>query len=343
MNPPRFGKGGARSEPGGVESRSTVWVRPTATDARTAGVLVDAGRRWILTSASGLGTDDRVGVAFGIQKDGRTVGERDAYRDPVELVLQGVWFPGTVLLRDAARDLALIELDGLPKDRQALRLAERPPETGMRVRAIAHPGGLDFGFTASAGIVKQTGKVSLGRGTAAVPSLLLQLPAQGNASGGPVLNPRGELLGVLSGKVAANQQAAYAACPAEVRAFLREAERAAILRWFPRSGTAWVRTRLQLVRAAAAGRDDRWGEVLAACDAVLEAEPANRTALLLRAGAWRRTKEPKKAIADLQRLLDVTPGDAVARRAYAEAWAEAGDAARAAREGENARRVEGPR
>ena len=63
--------------------------------------------------------------------------------------------------------------------------------------------------------------------------------------------------------------------------------------------------------------------------------------MLFRAEVWRKTKEPKNAIADLQRLLDINPADVPVRLAYAEAWADAGDTDRAAKERANAEKVKG--
>ena len=96
-------------------ARATVWVSPTATDRRTAGVIVDVKRRWVLTSNRGVGPLDRVGVAFPVYADGKAVGDRDAYRDPVTLHLSGHWAIGTVVARDPARDLAMVELNRLPE------------------------------------------------------------------------------------------------------------------------------------------------------------------------------------------------------------------------------------
>ena len=327
-------------------ARSTVWVRPTATDARTAGVVIDTERRWVLTSASGLGKYDRVGVAFPEIVAGRVVGERDAYRDPVALYLKKLWFPGTVLYRDAARDLAVIELDSLPTDARALPLAEIDARPGEKVHSISHPTGLEFAFVYSAGTVKQHGAVALGRDTEKVETMLVQLPAQGNASGGPVANARGELLGVLAGKETANGQVAYTATTTEVRVFLAEARIAAIrgplLRfWNELNSRAGLLLRTHYLWGAAHFHDESWNAALAEFDAIIEAEPLNRTALLFRAAVLRKLKEPKKAIADLQRLLDYNPADVVARLAYADAWADAGDTVRAAKERVNALNVKG--
>jgi predicted Zn-dependent protease len=173
--------------------------------------------------------------------------------------------------------------------------------------------------------------------------LLLQLPAQGNASGGPVANARGELLGVLAGKEAPNQQAAYAASTAEVRAFLAEAQNEAIRQSLMRllNAREWLLRRILFFSGLENIQHERWKVAIESFDAIIEAEPLNRTALLLRAEALRKTKEPKKAIADLQRLLDFNPADVPVRLAYAQAWTDAGDTDRAAKERANAEKLKG--
>ena len=137
--------------------KATVWIRPTATDTRTGGVVIDAKRRLVLTSAAGVGPLDRVGVAFPLVKDGRVVGERDAYRDPVAVHLAKGWHVGRVLHRDPVRDLALIQLDSTPADTPEVKLADADAEVGDAVTAVSHPMGTEFAFAVSTGSVKQRG------------------------------------------------------------------------------------------------------------------------------------------------------------------------------------------
>ena len=202
-------------------ARATVWVRPTATDAHAAGVVIDRDRRLILTSASGSGTADRVGVAFALRAGDTIVGEREPYRDPVGLHLKGAWRAGTVVARDPARDLALVQLDSLPDAARAVPLAEASPAPGDAVHAMNHPGGLEFAWVYAAGVVRQRGRVALGPGEkpARVGTNILQIPAQAGSPGGPLLNDRGELVGVLSARESA-QQTGYAATTAEIARFL---------------------------------------------------------------------------------------------------------------------------
>ncbi|MDB5312936.1 MAG: hhoA 1 [Gemmataceae bacterium] len=209
-------------EPPGIAdtlTRATVWVRPTATDFHTAGVLIDRGL--ILTSARGIGSADRVGVAFPLRADDRWVSEREPYRDPVGLHLRCVWRAGTVLARDPARDLALVRVESVPESARAVPLADKLPAPGDPLHAMSHPGGLEFAWVYAAGTVRQRGRVALADGEKAprVAVNVLQLPAQSGSPGGPILNNRGELVGVLSARESP-QQVGYAATADEIGRFL---------------------------------------------------------------------------------------------------------------------------
>jgi S1-C subfamily serine protease len=223
----RFVKAGGENEqadpPAVAESlfRATVWVRPTATDVHTAGVLVDRERGWVLTSARGLGPADRVGVAFPLRDGGRWVGEREPYRDPVGLHLRGAWRAATVIARDPARDLALLRLDSVPESARAVPVAANPPAPGDAVHVMNHPGGLEFAWVYAGGSVRQRGRVALAAGddSPRVAVTVLQVPAQAQSPGGPMLNDRGELVGVLAARDGP-QQVGYAATTEDVARFL---------------------------------------------------------------------------------------------------------------------------
>lgn len=350
LNEPRPpGSRESKPLPGGRGSLSVVWIRPTATDTRTAGVVIDTKRRLVLTSAAGVGPFDRVGVAFPLTNNGQVVGERDAYRDPVAVHLSKCWHVGTVLYRDAARDLALLQLDSLPDGVVAVKVSDAMPAVGDSVSAVSHPTGTEFVFAHATGSVKQRGRFALTREGRKVPAVVYQLPAQATSPGGPIVNSSGELVGVLSAKDAP-ALVGYAVRTDEVRAFVGEAELVALGR---RAGDLWAE--LDTFNEFAAwhrlekGDADTAVSLHPACvpallrvgrlDTVLELHPQHREALARRAEVWLTKAEPKKAAADLQRVLDTTPADAEARRRFAFATAAAGDEAKAAAEFTNVLRL----
>ncbi len=352
VEPPRNRESGIAEE----IARSTVWIRPTATDVRCAGVVIDRERRWVLTSAAGVGPFDRVGVAFPVSgKDGEIVGEVATYKDGVELHLARRWHSGTVLHCDFRRDLALVQLDSLPDGVKGVSLAPRDPAVADRAVALSHPAGLEFAFVASSGSLRQRGSVALARAefSAKPQANLFQLPATGTAPGGPICNERGELLGVQAAKDAPLHQA-YAASLAEVRSFLAEAPGAILLRtatefwhevnsfqkiagWHAAAGSDFdAALRLLpdcppalLARAQLRAARSDWPATVVDCDAILSKRPQHRAALLLRANARLELKKPKPALGDLQRWLDIVPGDIAFRETLARCFDAADEPAKA--------------
>lgn len=205
--------------------RATVWVRPTATDGRQAGVLIESDL--VLTVARGLAPGDRVGVALPIREKNRWVGERSAYHDPLTLALDGHWREATVLAHDLWRDLALLRLAvPVPEPLRPLPLAAAPPRPGDLLHTMNHPGGLEFAWVYAAGPVRQIGRVRVGPAPEARPVevLLCQLPVQAGSPGGPLANDAGELVGLVLPRESA-QMVGYAVTTAEIADFLDVARR----------------------------------------------------------------------------------------------------------------------
>jgi S1-C subfamily serine protease len=346
--------------------RATVWVKPATTDVSIAGVLIE--NDVVLTCARGLSASERVGVALPLRAEGRWVSERSAYRDPLALHLRGAWRSGTVIARDAGRDLALIKLDSPSEQMKPLSPAETLPKPGDALHAMSHPGGLEFAWVYAGGSVRQRGRVALDAGEKAplVSVLVCQLPAQTGSSGGPVLNAKGELVGVLSAREGA-QMVGYAATTDEIRAFLDAA-----LRDRPARTLAGLLARIEALPAVVAsglarglaGRAEshraagRAAEAKRDCDGALSLDPAcvaarlcrarmfpealteldtaiekgtfHRDALVLRAELAARAKDWRKARGDLERVLSVFPADAEARQRLVGVHLGLGDDAKAA-------------
>lgn len=274
-------KSAATSEPTAIAdalTRATVWIRPTATELHLAGVLIEPNL--VLTAARGLDSADRVGVAFPIFENKTWIGERAPYRDPVGMHLRGNWRGGEVIARDSSRDLALVRVDSIPASAKPVPLAAKLPQPGDAAHAMNHPGGLEFAWVYSAGTVRQRGRIKLtdGDDIPAVAAHLFQLPTQAGSPGGPVLNDRGELLGVLSAREG-TQLVGYAATADEVRHFL---------------ATARPSVPLPAVAGARAGLE--------------------RASLSVRAIQAFEAKEWQAARGDLERILDPDPADVPARQ-----------------------------
>ncbi len=298
--------------------RATVWVKPTATDVRLAGVLVEP--TLVLTVGHGLFPGDRVGVALPICRGREWVSELAAYRDPLALSLGGDWCGATVLAHDPDRHLALLRLDRrLGGNLRPLPFSPVPSRPGDAIHTLNHPGGLEFAWVYAGGTVRQTGRVALepGKGTRPLGVLVCQLPAQAGSPGGAVVNDRGELVGIVWPRES-GQLVGYALSAAEVAHFLDAADLAR-----PPRTLAGLLARLEswptaLTRGAARGLGNRALAHVAAgrseaadadARAALRLDPGCVPARLARVRLLRANDRPDVALEELDAAVEKGPFD----------------------------------
>ncbi len=331
---------------------ATVWVRPTATDVRLAGVLIEPDL--VLTCGKRLKPGDRIGVAFPVNAGGEWAFEREAFADPLAVQLRGSWRAARVLAHDRNADLALVRLDSPVKHMRPVALAARLPAIGDALHTMNHPGGLEFAWVYAGGAVRQRGQVQvvLGDGAKRTGVLICQLPAQAGSPGGPVLNAQGELVGIMSARES-NQQVAYAVNAEEIHVFVdvaalhRPARTIAGLVARIEAAPQWLTRVIAVALATEAEQFRQQGrvtealkgcyaaleldpncvlarvvharmlvpeEALVQLDAAVEKGPFARDVLYWRSELAADAKDWRKARADLERILDVHPHDADARQ-----------------------------
>jgi S1-C subfamily serine protease/Tfp pilus assembly protein PilF len=276
--------------------RSVAVVKTSASNGRGTAWVLDRGRGLLVTSATAVGAPDFVDVIFPFRKDGRTVAEAIFYRDNLrELRDSGHARRGRVLARDDGRNLALVEVDGLPDGTADLPPAAEPPEPGSRLHALGNPSSVEALWVYAAGSVRQLGRTKLAaaEGAKDVRVVVAQLPLSDGDSGGPVLDDRGRLVGVVSGKDAPQQLVGYLLDVREVREFL-DATRA--LRE-PRGADEFLR------RAALYARLRLGSRAAADCDAALKLDPKSVAALVERACARFLNGDAGGAVADCDAAL----------------------------------------
>ena len=100
---------------------------------------------------------------------------------------------------DKARDLAIIKIGLGQKPLQQVRVASELPQKGEKVAAFGAPRGL--GFTASDGIISAIRKTPEFPARSAGTYLQTTAPISPGNSGGPLVNMRGEVVGVNSFKM----------------------------------------------------------------------------------------------------------------------------------------------
>jgi S1-C subfamily serine protease/Flp pilus assembly protein TadD len=206
---------------------------------RATGVIVDRARRLLLTTAEGVGKEERVEVFFPVIQGGVVQGDWRFYQTRKDLLTRKqLRATGVVLASDPRRNLALVEVGAMPEGVTAVSLSGRVPEPGDGVHLISNPRRLGVVWLYCAGSIRQRATANLGQtAEGANPGVLVvQAPLQEGEGGGPVFDGKGELVALTSGKVGPQQQLAYALVAEEVRAFLAESRP----RGEPRSAAEFV-------------------------------------------------------------------------------------------------------
>ncbi|MCE9562705.1 MAG: trypsin-like peptidase domain-containing protein [Planctomycetes bacterium] len=293
-------------------TRATVWIRPTATDMHLAGTLIEPNL--VLTCGRKFTPGDRVGIAFPHRDGDKWNGDRTPYRDALGTQLRGGWRSATVIAHDRDRELTLLRLDSPVEFMRPVTFATKLPALGEGVHAMSHPGGLEFAWVYAGGPVRQRGQltVTLGENAKRATVLVCQLAAQGGSPGGPVMNDRGELVGILSARESA-QLVGYAVATEEIVAFLdvalsdRPAKTLAgllarIEELPARFATA---TALGYAQSAEAHRlKSRFDEAKQDCDNALSLDTSCVPARVCRARILEAMSKPADALAELDAAVE---------------------------------------
>ena len=183
---------------------SVVWVHSTRDKglATGSGTLVDAGKRLILTNYHVVQDNPNAKVFFPAFRDGKPIAERNYYMER----RNRLGISGRVIALDKKADLALIRLDSLPKGVTAVPLATDSPDTGSNTHTIGNAGasGALFGYVKGTvrGVYRKKWAAELEpRKVAHFDAKVIETdsPTNPGDSGGPLLNEKGELIGVTQG------------------------------------------------------------------------------------------------------------------------------------------------
>ncbi|MBY0523696.1 MAG: serine protease [Gemmataceae bacterium] len=215
--------------------RSTAWViSPVGKEGKAAwggGALVDAKKRWVLTNWHVVEERNDVIVFFPTFQNGRCLADPNFY-----LGKEGskTKIEGKVIARDKKRDMALIELKSLPASIAEFRLAPASARPAETVHAIGNSGVENGGgvlWRYSKGEVRQVYKAKVknkmpdGKGTLDTDFMMLetQIPTNSGDSGGPVVNDKGELVGLTQGCSPSLRLVSHSVDVSEIRSFLKTA------------------------------------------------------------------------------------------------------------------------
>jgi tetratricopeptide (TPR) repeat protein/S1-C subfamily serine protease len=306
---------------------------------RSSGVLLDSHRRLVLTTAEAVGREETVDVTFPVQQGGRVVAEASFYAREKELLRRkGALTTGVVLATDARRNLALVEVANFPEGVAGVTLSRSRPAPGDSLHTISNPRAFEVLWVYGAGSVRQVDHVNLGQTMDGPDPLvvIVQAPLVEGEAGGPLLDERGELVGLVSGKVGPQQQLVYGLDREEIEAFLNETRP----RSSPRTAAEFCQRGVLFVKARQYGRalrdfhsairlDPRhapaWSErgrvyhlqgnldrALADCNEALRLNDRLTQAYCHRAAVWCSKGEPGKALPDCDRALRLDPRCALA-------------------------------
>ena len=123
---------------------------------------------------------------------------------------------------DATKDLAVLRLNGkVPNDVNELKLSNKLPEVGSDVHAIGHPGALSWTYTKGyVSQIRNNYKWNYEKTLHEASIIQTQTPISPGNSGGPLISPEGELIGVNSFK-AEGENLNFAVTSLEVINFLK--------------------------------------------------------------------------------------------------------------------------
>jgi uncharacterized protein (TIGR03067 family) len=192
------------------------------------GALIDAEKRLVVTTYRAVADAEQVFAQFPVrQKDGTLLTDKKRY---LERIPAGQALKGKVIHHDKTRDLALVQLDHLPKDTSAVRLAANSASVGDRVFRVGNAGPGTQAFARDFGMVRAVGledfRVVVGDEIlrVKVQAVTTTVPAAPGDTGEPVIDDHGQLVAISEGLGARHlaEAASRGIDVTEIRAFVSE-------------------------------------------------------------------------------------------------------------------------
>lgn len=293
--------------------RSTAWV--LTNDGSGTGWLADRAGKLLVTNHHVTGKNETVLVVFPSAQDGKVVAERSFYKK------NGRPIRGQVVASDPKRDLALIQLESIPEEAAALKLAAESSTPSDRVHSVGNPGTSDALWVYTTGTVRQVyrRKIKLEGQEVDARVLETQAPLNPGDSGGPVVNDSGELIGVTSAVNRAAQLMSLCIDVSEVRDFLNAAQPLQ----GPRSAADYLK------RARQHYGKNQLDLALADYTEAIRLDPKDFVPYRNRAVVHNRKGDYQKAVADCTEALRLNPKDPYAYLWRGRSYAKLGESAKA--------------
>jgi tetratricopeptide (TPR) repeat protein len=163
------------------------------------GWLIDRDRKLLITNRHVVGVQKNVQVLFPVYRNGQLIDDRAYY------LKEAPRFRGQVIEANPGHDLAIVQLDQLPKEVRSLKLAAERPQAHESILLVGNPGGSPTMWVQTVGTIQSAPpdrikiKFSDQDLEARVDMLEVKTPVRPGASGGPIVNKDGDLIGVTSG------------------------------------------------------------------------------------------------------------------------------------------------
>ena len=204
---------------------SVVWIRAKGDNVihRGSGVLIDKGRKFIITNQHVIDNAERISVFFPYKdQNGKVRKESDFYEDNMEWLFNNNYATeGRVIAQNVENDLAIVQLDSLLSTAREIqhdfsRNVEDSMKKGNKVHILGNPGDRLWNYTQGTYLyLKQTCTLQEGE---LVGCLVMEGDVHGGNSGGPVLNGQGVLIGILS--AGTDETSSLAATTKNIKALL---------------------------------------------------------------------------------------------------------------------------
>jgi len=176
---------------------------PTAQETQTISALYQKiGPSVVFVMTSKKNNQQGFGSGFFVNYRGDVVTNHHVLRDANSAKIRtssGTEYEiRSVLAEDVANDLVMVSVKINPGEARPLSVSSAPPSIGERVIVVGSPAGLEQ--TVTDGIVSALGRTFMGTGK----FTQITAPISPGSSGSPVVNMKGEVIGVASGTYVAN-------------------------------------------------------------------------------------------------------------------------------------------
>lgn len=363
--------------------QGTAWVHTQKRHG--TGWLADADKRLLVTNYHVVGPEETVTVVFPDFRDGKLIAESRHYKENEPALLRkGRAVKGQVVAADPKRDLAVIKLDSLPADVVPLKMARGGPGPSDRVHSVGNPGASDAFWVYTTGTVRQVyrNKFQYQDGQQVEAQVIeTQAPLNPGDSGGPVVNDRGEVVGVNAAGKPGAQLVSLCIDVAEAKALIdglrpappqaqpatrtptaaehnnlgvdfcaqEQYEKALhefnkALRLDPNYALAYKNRAVTFLRIGAAmpGRSRPYfQQALYDYGAALQLDPKDADAYRERGLVHAKMGDADKAIADYTQAIKINPNHADAYRGRSQAYRDKGDIDKAVADLEQAIKLKG--